>query len=751
MPDLFSRLTRDGIYLDFRPSPHWKPLFTAEEAIGRSVYDVLPKDLADRRLAYCRQVLDTGEPKLYEYELLEDGDIRHYESRIIVSGTDETLSVVRDVTERKRAEEALRQSERRNEVLLAAMPDLFARLTRDGIYLDFRPSPQWEALFTAEEAIGRSSYDLMPKELADRRLYYCHRALDTGEPQAYEYELVEEDETRHYETRVVVSGPDETLSVVRDITDRKHAEKELRLKNRAIETSLTPICIGDLEGVLTHVNSAFLKLWGYDHKEQVLGRVAQEFWQEPAEATAVIDALHRDGRWMGELVGKRADGSAFKTKVAATVIENERGEPESLMGSFMDVTTERRYQQALHQRTAELSALNALGMALCTCFSVGTVSQAALKHAMRLFDFAFGAVYLLDDTSDEFRLVTHKGLSKEEAAMLHRVRTRDQPFAHTQRMPESGVISLQDRPDSEWARCLHAMGVTRAVAVPLVSRDTIIGSLDLGGGTGLLSGQDISLLTTIGIQIGPNLESAKLFGELERAHRQLQGLSAQLTNTLEEERAHISRELHDEVGQALTALKLTLQIAQDNHQLEAKDGESAVLAPSIDLIDTTVDRVRQIAAGLRADTISDLGLLPALREQVEAFAKRSGIMIQLKMADSEPALSHEAKLALYRIVQEGLTNVAKHADADEVVIQLEEAPETIQVTIQDDGNGFAPFGFQDGRQEEHLGLVGVRERAELLGGRVRIQSKPNAGTSITVRLPKNHKEAKDDHDPGPTR
>lgn len=235
IPDLMIRINRDGTIVEFRPPTGFKT-YASRDDCGKKVYDVLPPDVARERMYYVEQALQTGTTQIYEFHLPMDGEIHTYEARVVVSGEDEALAIVRDISERRRAEAALQMSEVRNQALLNAIPDLMIRMTREGLYLDFRPAKDFKTYKPYENMRGRSIYDVIPTDLAQERMHYVERALQTGETQIYEFQILVDGKIYHEEARIVVSGADEVLVIVRDITEHKRTEATIRSRNQELLT-----------------------------------------------------------------------------------------------------------------------------------------------------------------------------------------------------------------------------------------------------------------------------------------------------------------------------------------------------------------------------------------------------------------------------------------------------------------------------------------------------------------------------------
>jgi len=218
---------------------------------------------------------------------------------------------------------------------------------------------------------------------------------------------------------------------------------------------------------------------------------------------------------------------------------------------------------------------------------------------------------------------------------------------------------------------------------------------------------------------------------LRRSKQELQELGAAAHMTREQEKSRIARELHDELGQMLTMLQMDVAWCKD--KAPANDGAfGAKLERMSTLLKSTIAATRRIASDLRPLMLDDLGLIPSIEWLVENFGQRTGIACDLAVGDISVPLSQAQASAVFRIVQESLTNIAKHANASHADIAIDREDGRLVVRIEDDGVGFLPAGP---RKPNSLGLFGLRERAQLLGGEATIVSTPGQGTMVEARLP----------------
>jgi signal transduction histidine kinase len=219
--------------------------------------------------------------------------------------------------------------------------------------------------------------------------------------------------------------------------------------------------------------------------------------------------------------------------------------------------------------------------------------------------------------------------------------------------------------------------------------------------------------------------------EVGHSHQRLRDLSAHLQTVREEERKSLAREIHDELGQALTALKLHLTLIEEDLRTVGNESNERI-ASMLNLIDATIRSVKRMITALRPRLLDDLGLTAAIEWQAEEFQERTGISCTLSIVPPEITLDADRSTALFRIFQETLTNVARHSHASAVSVDVSNADGVIQLQVTDNGTGIAEEQVNDSRS---FGLIGIRERASYWGGMVNIRGIKERGTTLTVQIP----------------
>ena len=227
---------------------------------------------------------------------------------------------------------------------------------------------------------------------------------------------------------------------------------------------------------------------------------------------------------------------------------------------------------------------------------------------------------------------------------------------------------------------------------------------------------------------------SQLLAQSDRLQEQLRQLSRQVLSAQEEERKNISRELHDVIAQTLTGINVRLAALAKEAATNTK-GLDRNIASTQRLVERSVDIVHRFARELRPAVLDDLGLIPALHSYVKAFSKRTHIRVHLKVFAAVEQLDAARRTVLFRVAQEALTNVVRHAHASRVEVNIQKLPHGICMKIKDDGKSFQVDRVLNGKSGKHLGLLGMRERLEMVGGHFEVESGPGKGTTVIAQCP----------------
>jgi len=290
-----------------------------------------------------------------------------------------------------------------------------------------------------------------------------------------------------------------------------------------------------------------------------------------------------------------------------------------------------------------------------------------------------------------------------------------------------------DRRFENWQSVKKARGW---MGVPLMAGNKVIGCLTLDSQQVAAYTQvEAALAQAFANQATVAIQNAQLFEQVRAGHSQLQSLSHRLVQVQETERRHIARELHDEAGQALTSLMVGLRLLER----EVDDPETVIkhVTQLKSMTNDILENLHRLAMDLRPASLDHLGLTAALRQYIETFSNQNGLKMQFEVVglDDQPRLPPAVETNVYRIVQEALTNVVRHAKATRIDVLLERRGDQMVAIVEDDGVG---FDAEAARRGGRLGLLGMRERAEMLGGTLAVESAVGSNTTIYVEVPYVH-------------
>lgn len=226
----------------------------------------------------------------------------------------------------------------------------------------------------------------------------------------------------------------------------------------------------------------------------------------------------------------------------------------------------------------------------------------------------------------------------------------------------------------------------------------------------------------------------QLLAESKELKLEAQKLAHQILMAHEEERKEISRELHDELAQILTGINMRLAVIKETSKINDRNIIKNILKTQ-KMVEESVDMVHRFAYRLRPAILDDLGLIPALRSYVKELQEQKGLDIRFSASEEAETLDNMCRTVLYRVVQEALLNVVRHAEAQLVTVKIEKIHDQIRLEIHDDGRSFQVDSFLESKTHQHLGLLGMRERVEIAGGKFSIESEAGKGTTVRAEIP----------------
>lgn len=531
-------------------------------------------------------------------------------------------------------------------------------------------------------------------------------------------------------TRWEDGGPARLILNARDVTDQRWAEDALRESEQQyrvlIEQSADAIYV-EQAGRLVLVNRAWETLFGYARAEvlghhfdpgQVLGPGAR-----PGLATRrKQQAAGRHVDPVFECKGRRRDGQELDLEGSEVEIL-WKGRP-AIQGMYRDVTARKRAERELWRYARRLEVLRGIDQALLGAHSTAHIAEAAITPLSRLVPCAWAGVMLQTPEVGSLSLVAQA----EPLVALEHPGSWQELFG-TADLSES-EHDLDAGPASPLARALATKGIRRLACFPLRFQEDGFGYLAIGIRREVpLEDEHRLVVREVAEQLSVALHSLRLFEAVEQARVRLESLSHRLVEVQEQERRHIALELHDEIGQILTALNYTL----DFGTLDPVD--QAKLERAQELVELITMKVRDLSLNLRPSMLDDLGLLPALMWYFQRYQDRTGIRIHfVPSLVSESRFRPEVETAAYRIIQEALNNVARYAGVKEVTVELRCDDAVLHLAVVDEGRGYDPQSVAQGRPS--AGLSGMQERAALVGGTLHITAAPGDGVSVEAVLPR---------------
>lgn len=759
-----------------------------EQIWGRtcqSLYDQ-PKSFLDAVYPEDRvRVLDAmeqqgrGEPTDTEYRIIRtDGSVRWIRDRgfPIKDGSGKVYrvaGVAEDITERRQAEQALRETNETLRALIHASPLAIFALDSEGKVKMWNPAA--ERLFGWREyEIFNQRFPILPvdqeEELDLLQKRVCEGKGFTGLETCHSRKDGSSVDISISVAPLPGSEPTTTgiVAVVADISDRKKTEEALRKSEERfhLATRATNDAVWDWDLITNTLwwNENLQTLFGYRPEEIEPGIESWTNRLHPEDKERVLSGIHNaiaggDQLWSGEYRFRRGDGSYATVLDRGYIVRDAAGTPVRMIGAMMDITERNHAEEALRIKTEQLAAVTDAMTAYLDNRDWRETSSLLLRSALHQTESEYGFIGVVVE-GPAFRILAIEGIDvgpiksrpfytealrmdgEQEYLELHQF---DNLFG---KVIQSGKVVLSNDaatdPRSGGIPPGHP-SMRNFLGVPIIRENKVVGMIGIANCPKGYSGTEQAGLEILshatGIlydnyrrrerEIALENQQKSVEKELRRSQEQLRNLSSRLHSMVEEERTRISREIHDELGQLLTILKMELSWLKK--RLPKKEALLRDRTKSMaKLVDTTVQTLRKISTELRPGVLDDLGLTAAIEWQVQEFQSRTGMRCHFTVRPEEILLDPDRSTAVFRIFQETLTNIVRHANADEVAILLEKTEENLILEVKDNGRGITQSQITNSKS---LGLLGIRERALLWGGTVQISGVPGKGTIITVQIP----------------
>ena len=727
--------------------------YTEPELCTRTFQDITHPDDLDRDLASMRGMLD-GKIQTYCMEkryFRKDGSIVWIDLTVSLvrepSGQPNYfIAVIEDIDARKRAEEMLRASEKKFQGLFESSRDAIMTLEPPS-WRFTSGNPATVKMFEAkneEEFISRGPWELSPDRQPDGRasVEKAKEMIETAMREgSHFFEWThrriggEEFTADVLLTRMEQGGKVMLQATVRDITKRKRAESErerlLLFLDSIVENIPDMVFVKDaksLEYVL--FNRAGAELLGYRRPDLIGKNDYDLFPKEEADFFTEKDraVLHDKTRLdIPEEPIKTAQHGQRILHTKKIPLLDDKGEPAYLLGISEDITDRQHAEQMQRRHERETMTINNILRAINTHLDVKAAFPEVCAGLQELARCAAVSLSLFDERQEWLSFAASNAPWALSAGPGTRLHVTELPAVTDVLAGRPHIIrDLATELQFPIAGVNYAFGFRSVVNLPLCAGSNVIGLLNLFWREvdGCQSGE-MGTLTQVANSVAIAVEKSRLFEEVSAGQERLALLSRRLMEVQETERRHLARELHDEIGQYLTGVILVL----GELQRQPLNSASAPLGEAHKLLDDLIVRVRDLSLDLRPAMLDDLGLLPALLWLFGRFSRQTNIEIDFQHSGLDRRFPQDVETAAYRIVQEALTNVARHAGVSKAHVHASTNDRLLSVVIADEGKGFDADAVLAASATS--GFSGMRERAVFAGGRLSVES--GAGTGTRVR------------------
>ncbi len=644
-----------------------------------------------------------------------------------------------EIAERKQTEQALRESETRFRLMANTAPVLIWMSNAQGECTYF--NQPWLAFRgrRREQEQGDGWVEGVHPEDREHCLSTYRAALASQTPFSMEYRLQNAQGEYHWifdkgAPRFQEDGQFAGfIGACTDVTALKATEQALRQTERDMS-----IILNATSELFAYYNTELELQWANraagasvgEPAEALVGRHCYEIWHQtdvPCEGCPLLQAKETGKPQEGEMT--TPDGRIWHVRGYPVL---EGGEFVGLVEFGQDITERQRAVARVEHEAQRAGALLRIAARLNRVLALDDLLETLCEESVRALNVPAASVLLYDAEQQHFTLQTHIGLPK---AYEREFKTPGRATYH-QFIGSNNLIMVPDAattPDLTNYDLHRQHHVRTIVGVPIAYEDELLGILTVNTFYEMrtFTDDELALLRGVADQAAQAIINAQLFEQVQAGQQRLEQLSKRLVNAQETERRHLARELHDEIGQALTVLKINIQAIQS-----APDPTTAHqhLNSSLELVEQTLQQVRDLSLALRPSLLDDLGLVPALRWFLDHQAQQAGVTAHFTANEIGQELPPELEIAYYRIAQEAMTNIMRHAQAENVYVTLQKRDGLLQMTIWDDGIGFdvAETLQAVSRGTTSLGLLNMQERAQIIDGHLEITSTPGEGTVLSI-------------------
>src|SRR3989338_5321091 len=526
-------------------------------------------------------------------------------------------------------------------------------------------------------------------------------------------------------------------------TERQHAEESIRRQSRLLDLyfkySLNPVVFLDRDFNFIRVNEAYARSCQRDVSE-FPGHNHFEFY--PSDAKVIFEEVVKTKKPFQTFTHPfvfpdHPEWGVTYWDWTLVPILDTAGEVELLVFSLNDVTERKRAEEQLRRSLKQMGLLQEINRAVSSSLDLQVVLKFLLEKVDLLLPYSATSVMLTNRESGELEPIACRNPDETEwrahweagGGLAKIVLETQSPLA---------IKNVSTDPRVANRDFIAKHGFVSYLGLPLIAHDTALGFIGFNTkAEHEFSSHEIKFLSTLADQTAIAIHNSQLYEQIRKQSQgllvyrnQLRALTVKMIGSKEEEAKRIARELHDEAGQLLASVYIVLDDIAREVEPPAKERIQKVIG----MLDQIEEQLRSLAHELHPTILDDLGLLPAIQSLAQRFSKRTGMDIAL---DEVPKQRFPLRIetALYRIVQEALNNVTKHAQATTVRVQIQQEDGIVRCLVLDNGIGFDAPTVLSRTGAESLGLVGIRERVEILKGKLQIQSAPGQGTQLCVTIP----------------
>jgi PAS domain S-box-containing protein len=644
------------------------------------------------------------------------------------------------------------ERKRRYETLLQASLNPIEVVDVRGNILYVNPAfERWRGI-SASDLLGRSIFEgvRVPRHSETKEELWLRitEMLKSGRAWTGDVELQRTNEEMSYTLLIIspVLGENgrflEAIGIHHDVTERrelarKFEESQEKYQN-IVESSLDGILVVQ-EGKMVFVNASSAKIFGFDSPDDMKDLSLVDTIA-PSNRFLILEGyeglgIGEDALRNFEMKGLTKQGKVIELEVNAKLV-SWNGKP-AIQASFRDITKRRSLEREQALWLWEQQTMSTIDRQLVSNVNLQAVLDGISYHSKALTRSDWVGIIMVDKDANSARW---RAVTGNRVPMPDKPLQLEKVHAAIIRSKEpvvmKGLGTTEEFPEEQFP-LFEEEKIVSAVRFPLLVENETRGALVIGyRRPHEFAAREMRLLTSLAEKYSIALTNAQLYENVLSREKELEVLSGARVLAQEEERRRIAREIHDSLGQLLTAIKFNVEILEDAAGLQTEESRKR-LVDIKSLLDNAMSEAREISYNLMPSVLVDFGLVPALQSLGEQFSKRNQLNVRVHTSGVEGRLDPSIEVGLYRITQEALNNIAKHADAHEVNVQLIGDATSMRLIIDDDGKGFHINRFEPpSNTRSGMGLVSMRERAASFNGVFVLDSRPGRGTQIIVEIPR---------------